>query len=122
MSEPGPNEPAPIQTTVVGQGTGDGGGLMRTEITHTPWGQPNIVTTFISPILALTVRFIKTFLTSMVGLITAGGPTGAIPASDFAHLVTKVAGLSLSVAVIDLLRNIVTLSTNWENKFPLLGA
>ncbi len=120
MSEPGPNEPLPVNALVIGPGTGDGS--IRKETIVTPYGHPNIVQTIITPTAAILIRFIKTYLVSVSGLIVAGAASQAIPATDFLDLVYKCAGLSLAGACIDLIKNLITLLGDWEKKFPLLGA
>lgn len=109
---------APIQALIIG--TGDGGSTQQ--VVHTPAGQPNIVVTYITPLVALFVRFVDTFLTVLVATMTAGMTTSIIPAHDFFDLLCKCASLSVAGAVLGLLKDLLTVFTSLKQKFPLLGA
>jgi hypothetical protein len=113
----------PVAVTVIG-GTGDGGApLTSGTIATTPDHQPNLVTTVITPIAAIVVRFVNQFLTSLVGLVMAGmTPAGGrvLQADDFLHLVLTCAGLSVAGAGLGLLKDLVTIFGRLEGKYPLL--
>lgn len=103
-----------VTTTIIG--TGDGALLI------TPPGQPNVALRYISPIVAITSRFLVTFLTSVVGLLGAGSATAIIPAGDFADLFAKCCWLSLGAAVVGLCKDLITIFTRLSQKYPLLDA
>jgi hypothetical protein len=109
----------PIRALVMGAGTGDG---RETHLIQTPAGQPNIIATYVTPLVGLTARFIVAFLTSIVGLITAGTTTSVIPAHDFKDLLLKCASLSVGIAIVGLMKDLVTVFTSVANSYPLLKA
>lgn len=88
--------------------------------------QPNVIMNIVTPTMAITVRFLRMFLTSVMGFLTLSMvPTGgsqvmtAIHALDFYHLVLTAVGVSLAPAVLDLGRNLVTVLGRLEQKYPL---
>jgi hypothetical protein len=112
----GPVEP--IHVAIVG--TGDGGLPATGTVATTPGTHnPNLVVNIVSPLVALVVRFINVYIGNLVGLVTAGMTSNAIPAADFQHLVEKCAGLAVAGAVILTLKDIVTIFAGLEKKFPL---
>lgn len=112
----GPVEPVHIAII----GTGDGGLPATGTIATTPGPyNPNIVVKVVNPLMGLLVRFLNVYLGNLVGLITAGMTSNAIPAPDFLHLVMRCAGLALAGAVVLSLKNIVTIFAGLEQKYPL---
>ncbi len=109
----------PVRALVYGAGTGDG---RETHIIQTPEGQPNIIATYVSPLVGIIARFLVAFLTSIVGLITAGTTTSVIPAHDFRDLLLKCASLSIGIAIVGLMKDLVTIFTSVSEKFPLMRA
>lgn len=96
------------------QGTGDG----KTIVTAP--GQPNIELKVIRPLTMIGVRAFRTFLQTMLGVITAGPATGLIPAKDFNHLLITAASLSVGAAVISLIQNAVELLGKFDQTHPTL--
>ena len=76
----------------------------------------------ISPIkiAAISIRFINSYLTMLVGLVGAGMVSNIIPAHDFIQLVQSCAKLSLAGAGFSFLKDLVTVFGNLEKKYPLL--
>jgi len=109
----------PVVVTMVGTGTGDGGAPMQNQTLVTPDHQPNVIVQIVTPVVALSVRFVNAYLTALVGLVMAGATTNAIPAADFGHLLVKCAGLSLAGPVIALVKDLITILTGLEKKFPI---
>ena len=108
----------PVVVSVIG-GTGDGG-LKQDTVATTPGSQPNLVVQVVTPIVAVAVRFINTYLVTLSGLIVAGGVlTKAIPAGDFIALVKVCGGLSLGVAGVGLIKDLATVFSGLEKRFPL---
>lgn len=115
-------EVQPVQVAVIGgTGTGDGGTLQSGTVT-TPGAQPNIVVTIISPLMAILVRFVNNYLTTLVGLVGAGmTPLGNdILPREFGALVGICAQLSFAGAAFGSLKDIVTIFGRLEGKYPLL--
>jgi hypothetical protein len=110
----------PVVATVIG--TGDGSRLPSGTVAETPGAaQPNVVVTVIPPLLALAIRFANAYITTLLGLITAGlVGKDVIPAADFLALVVICAKLSIAGPCVDALKNIVTLLGRLEGKYPLL--
>src|SRR5688572_22885280 len=86
----------PVSVTVVG--TGDG--LVKGAKAVTPPDQPNIVVNVVTPIVALLVRFLHTYIGMVVGLLGVSMTSDAIPAADFGQLLWKCCGLAIGGAVV----------------------
>ncbi len=108
----------PTVNVVAVSSTGDG-----TSHATTQGINPNLTVTFISPVVSILIKTVKAFLTSILGLLTAGAVTShLIPATDFWNLLEKCAGLSVGVAAVAFLGAVVILLGDLEKKFPLSGA
>lgn len=108
----------PIKVAVIGTGTGDGS-PMTSQMLVTPDHQPNVMVKIVTPLVAIGIRFANAYLTALVGLVLAGSTTTAIPAKDFGDLLLKCASLSLAGPVVALVKDIITILTGLERKFPL---
>jgi hypothetical protein len=109
----------PVPVTVIG--TGDG--LVQGAKATTPPDQPNIVVNVVQPIVAIAVRCAYLFVTTLVGLLVAGmTPDGAklLYTSDFWHLLITCANLSIPVAGLGFLKDLVTVLGKLEGRYPLL--
>lgn len=116
-----PQAIAPVVVTMVGTGTGDGGAPIPSgTVAKTPDHQPNLVVQVVTPLAAVLIRFANSYLTTLTGLVTVGLTTDVLPAVDFAHLVVRCAGLSLAGPVVGLIKDVITLLSNLEKKYPLL--
>lgn len=117
-----PDAAAPIVLPLIGSGpTGPGTPLPATgTVIPTPGSnQPDLVVKIVSPILAVLIRFVNNWLGSTLGILTGGGLTHVITAPDFLHLFEKSAGLALAGAAILLGKDLLTVLTGLEQKFPL---
>ena len=113
-----PEPVLPITVAVIG-GTGDGGNPIPSgTIAKTPDSQPNLVIAVVTPIAAIAIRFGNNYLTSLLGLITAG-VTGAIKAEDFGHLLLTCAGLALAGPAVMLIKDVITIFSGLEKRYPL---
>ena len=92
----------------------------ETSTAHTAAHMPDLVVTVISPLVAITIRCLNTYLTVLVGLVAAGMTSDALPSRDFAELVWKCAGLSFAGAGLGLLKDCVTIFGRLESKYPLM--
>jgi hypothetical protein len=111
----------PVAVTVIDTGShGDQTLPDKVIATTADIGTPNLIVTVVGPVMALFVRFVNVFLTSLVGVITAASATNLIPATDFFDLLWKSATLCVAGAGIDLLKNLVTIFGRLESKYPLL--
>jgi hypothetical protein len=109
----------PVQVSVIG--TGDGRRLPSGTEAETPGPhQPNIIVQVVTPIAAITIRFVNTFLTVMLGILTGAMATDIIPAADFFELAYKCAGLAVSGACVGLIKDLITIFGRLEQKNPLL--
>lgn len=115
-------EPIPSVSVAI-IGTGDGGAPLTSGATAvTPGHQPNLVITIVKPVVAIVVRFINQFLTTLVGLVGAGmTPAGGriLHAEDFVHLVLTCASLSIAGAGMGAIKDCLTIFTDLEKKFPV---
>lgn len=88
----------------------------------TPDHLPNVVVTVIGPVQAITVRFVNTFLTVLIGLVTASmTPIGGklLYTHDFMHMLWLCASLALPGAVVGLIKDLITVFGRLERKYPL---
>jgi hypothetical protein len=121
---PPQDSPNPITTvTVLAIGTGSGpGSPAPAQLVETPAGHKDVIITFITPVVAITVGFVVTFLTVLLAVIAAAGASpDMIPFADFMQLLTKAAKVALTGASINLLKDLLTLFTSLKSRFPLLG-
>lgn len=117
MTPPDPNG-TPITALVV-SGTADKMG----QTLSTPPGQPDIVITVITPLVAIIVRASKAYVQTLVGLLSAsafGMASTVLPAGDFVHTLKVCAGLSVASGVMSALTNISVLLTALGDRFPIL--
>jgi hypothetical protein len=113
----------PIQVAVIGTGSVSNGPapLESGTVATTPAAhQPNLLVTVVSPLAAVLIRFINTYLTILVGLVAAGMTSDAIPSTDFLNLVIKCAGLSVAGAGVGFLKDLLTIFSKLESRYPLL--
>lgn len=108
-------EKKPIAVAMIG--TGDG--IKKDMIATTPGHGPDLAVTVIGPLLAIAIRFANLFLTTLVGLVSAGMVSDVIPVDDFAQLVIACSKLSVSVAGLGAIKDAVTIFSRLEQKFPL---
>lgn len=90
---------------------------------QTPYGQPNVVLTVITPLMAILVRASKAYIQTLLGLLSAsafGMASTVLPAGDFMHTLKVCAGLSVASGVMSALTNISLLLTALGDKFPVL--
>lgn len=111
----------PIRVALIGTdtGTGDGSPMRSGQVLVTPDHQPNLVIRVVTPIVALSIRFANAYLTALVGLVLAGMTTDALGTQDFTHLVVKCASLSLAGPAVALAKDLITILSGLERKFPL---
>lgn len=111
---------APLPITMIGvRDEGTGSPITNGQIVVTPDHQPNLVVRVVTPLVAIAVRFANAYLTSLVGFVTAGLTTNMIQAPDFLHLVIKCAGYSLAGPCVALAKDLVTILSGLEKRFPL---
>lgn len=111
----------PVEPVTVGIiGTGDGSRLPDGMQIETPGShQPNVLINVVTPVAAIAVRFINTFLTGLLGILTGAMATNVIEASDFLHLVYKCAGLAVAGAGMGFIKDCITIFGKLETKYPL---
>lgn len=121
-TKPAPLEP--VQIAVVGVGETSEKHLPSGTVAVTPDpNQPNLVTTVVTPLLALAIRFGNLFGTTFVGLVVAAfTPAGGklLYTSDVGPMLLTCASLALPAALLGLFKDIVTIFGRLETKFPLL--
>ncbi len=111
----------PMMATVIGSGTGDGGSpLPDRTVLVTPDHQPNVIVRVVQPVVAIMIRAINTFLTTMVGVLTAEATTNVIPWSTFEDMVAKAALVALAPTALGLLKDCITVFGKLEQKYPLM--
>ena len=78
---------------------------------------------FIQPFQLVAVRVLRTYLQSMLGLLTAGlagGAAGMIPFTDFQDLFIKSASLAIAPTVVSAIQNILEILAKWDSTKPEL--
>lgn len=112
-----------VTVLAIGTGTGDGtGNGTPMQVVETPEGHKNVAIKFVTPLMAITVGFVVTFLTVLLAVVAAAGTApDLLPFNDFRQLLEKSATIALSSACFNLLKDLLTLFTALKNKFPLLG-
>lgn len=78
---------------------------------------------FIAPLQLVAVRVVRTYLQSVLGLLTAGmagGAAGMIPYADFQELLIKSASLAIAPAVVAAIQNILEILAKWDATKPEL--
>lgn len=115
----GIDDPATKPTAVVVSGSA----FTMGQTLQTPPGQPDVVVTVITPLVAIFVRALKAYLQTLTGLLSAsafGMASTVLPAGDFMHTLKVCAGLSVASGVMSLLTNISVLLTALGDRFPIL--
>ena len=110
----------PVLVTMIGTGTGTGAPITNGTTAVTPDHMPNVIVRVVSPVVAVAIRFAHAYLTTLLGLVTVGLTTDALPAADFVHLVQRCAELSLAGPGVALGKDLLTLLGDLEKKYPLL--
>lgn len=117
MTDSSPIEP--VVVAVVGNtGTGSGAPLEAMTV-KTPDHQPNLVIQVVTPLAAVLIRFLNSYLTTLIGLVTVGLTTDALPAADFGQLVVRCLSLSLAGPAVGFGKDVITILSGLEKKFPL---
>lgn len=112
---------SPVTVLAIGTGTGDGRAPSNQMVT-TSFHQKNVVMHFVTPLAAITIGFVVTFLTVLLAVITAASAApDMIPFTDFVQLLEKASAVALTGAVLNLLKDLLTLFTDLKNKYPLLN-
>lgn len=111
-----------LPSAILIKGITDGSNTVLPPITNgmiaqTPDSHPNVRFTVIGPARALTIRFIHTFLVSLFGSPIAISVT--TPFSGFRHLIVTAIVSALSIAVVDLGKNLITIFSKLEAKYPV---
>lgn len=110
---------APVPVTIIG--TGDGGVSLAGTVAKTPGDtQPNILINVVTPFVAILIRFLNVYIGSLAGILAGAMASEVIPAADFFQLFRICAGLALGGTVLLTLKDIGTVLTGMEKKFPLL--
>jgi hypothetical protein len=87
------------------------------------WLEPALFVHVVTPLVAILVRAAKTYLQTLLGLLSAAGlgmASSTLPAGDFIHTMKVCAGLSIASGVMSLLTNITLLLTALGDRFPTL--
>lgn len=109
----------PVVVTVVGND-----GLVKGTQAVTPPDQPNIVLNVVPKAVAIVVRTAHLYGVTFAGMLGAGTmtPEGQrlLYTADFAHLVLTCASLSMPIAIVGLVKDLVTVLGKLEEKYPLL--
>lgn len=113
-------DPAKVEPVTI-IGTGDGGPPLTSGIVaQTPDHLPNLAIRVVTPIVAIGVRFVNTYLTLMAGIVTAGMTSDVLPYEDFRGLLILGAKLAVSGAVVGLIKDVITVFGKLEKQYPLL--
>jgi hypothetical protein len=93
-------------------------------LAQTPYGSPNIQVIAMSVFRQVFVRAARTYITSLTGLLTAGGigfDKGVLP-NEFGPLLWACAGMALAPTVMSVLLNVGELLARFDQSHPQLRA
>ncbi len=89
-------------------------------IAKTPgYWQPDLIVRAVTPLVAITIRFLNVYVGSLVGILTGAMASDVIPATDFWGLFGKCAGLALGGSILLLLKDVTTVLSGLEKSHPL---
>jgi hypothetical protein len=86
-------------------------------------GVRSVTFEFIAPFKLVLVRVVRTYLQTLLGLLTAGmagGATGLLPFVDFQDLLVKSASLAIAPAVVSAIQNVLEVMAKWDESKPEL--
>lgn len=112
-----------VPVTIISTGTGDGATPIKSgTVAETPGPQPNVVFNVVRPIVAIAVRFGHTFLLTFSGAIglSLTPMAGEVLPADLEQRLKYAAVLGLSAACAGLVKDLITIFGNLENRFPLM--
>jgi hypothetical protein len=112
------SDPSVPQNTLVISDSGMASG----RVLRTPEGRRDLALLVITPLMAILVRALKTFLQTWIALMGASLTTDLIPARDFFHRAAICASLAVAASVMSVATNVSGLLTALGEKFPLLKA
>lgn len=124
MPEPEKTSVQPIENlpiTMIGtRMEGTGTPIVDGQVIKTPDGQPNITIRVVGPFVAIATRAITVFGNTLLGGlgVSAGATiTGAFPWATWQAALV----IAASAAIISIIQSVVTITSNLEKKYPLLG-
>lgn len=105
--------------------TPDGGaGIPSGTTLHSPGLMPNVVITFVSPVVQIAIRAGKTYFNSMIGLmpVAMAATGGGVEWHTFVMALGHAANYAIGPAVMSVITNAGILLAKWDQKFPTLQA
>ena len=81
-----------------------------------------VIPVFLQPVQIILIRAARTYLQSLLGMLTAMVGTQLIPYSSFADLFLKAAGLAVAPMAFSLLQNILELLAQLDKTNPAMRA
>ena len=82
--------------------------------------QPNLIVNAVTPLVAIAIRCINVYVGTLLGILSGAMTTDVIPSADFAELFVKCAGLAVAGTVVLTLKDVGTVLSGLEKKYPLL--
>lgn len=114
----------PVTVAVVGDKAADN--IPSGTIAVTPNSLPNVVVKVVSPLVAVLIRFLNLYLSTLIGILTLRMvPAGdnmvvqTIQAIDFYHLIVTAGSIAFAPAIFGFLKDCITILTGLEKKYPL---
>lgn len=113
------NDIAPLTTVVISRTADNGSVSMAGTIAKTPGQAPDLYIEVVSPLVNIAIRGARTFLQSVLGLLSVGAVTKTmLPARDFLDLLRLACSLSLAAAVVSVIQNTIELLAKWDQTQP----
>lgn len=106
----------PSQQIMVVTPTGTGDSGQKTQVIATPHGQPDLVVSYVKPIVPILVRAGYAFFTALSGSVVAG-ESGAAHVEAWRTSLT----FALGAALVSVVLNMVTIFSQLEKKYPIIG-
>ncbi len=107
----------PVPVTVISDGASPS---LAGTIATTPGAQPNLLVNVVTPIVAITVRFLNAFCVALSGALVAGGlGQTVLPHGSLVDIVKPSIILALTIAGVGFIKDCATVFSGLEKKFPL---
>ncbi len=89
-------------------------------IARTPDHLSNVKVLVDNPVVTILVRALRTFLQSILTMLSAVTMTNLLPASEFSHKLFVACSLSIGITVVCIIQNVLEFLNDWDKTHPTL--